>query len=257
MPRSTEIVTVPFGYPASSIFVDESGSKATADQFFVAAAVKVRGTGALAREIKDIRDRHGFTKELKFSGITRASSTVYFDIIDALEASDAHLAACVVQGDVFNPFTDDRPPWRVHAEVISQLLVGCINRRELAVALIDGISTPRGCSLEDEVRERVNRRLKSTALVQAVCLDSRTNDLLQVADMVASAVMNRRQALAGRGGTPGSYKERVAKRLALAFDNPSFGDGRNDRLSILTYRGRARGRPRARLSVVTKPRSTG
>ena len=98
-------------------------------QFFVVAAVKVRQPGRLARAIREVRDRTSYGSELKFSSITRGSLTVYYELIAALEASDANLAACVVKGDVYNPFRQRRAVWKVHAEVTSQLLVGCINRR--------------------------------------------------------------------------------------------------------------------------------
>jgi hypothetical protein len=144
MARSNGMASVPLRYPTAAIFVDESGSKSTAGQFFVVAAVKVRHPGRLARAIREVRDRTGYGSELKFSGITRGSLTVYYELIAALEASDANLAACVVQGDVYNPFRQGREVWRVHAEVTSQLLVGCINRRELVGVHLDGISTPPG-----------------------------------------------------------------------------------------------------------------
>ncbi|MDQ3274724.1 MAG: hypothetical protein M3Q39_06760 [Actinomycetota bacterium] len=153
MARSDDVVTVPLRYPTASIFIDESGSKATAGgQFFVVAAVKVRRPGLLARAILDVRDKAGHYNEMKFSGITRDSLPVFHRVIDALQESDATLAACVVQGSVFNPFRRGKEAWQVHADVTAQLLVGCINRRELVGVHLDGISTPVGCSLEEEVR---------------------------------------------------------------------------------------------------------
>lgn len=244
MARSNDTVSVPLRYPTAAIFVDESGSKSTAGgQFFVVAAVKARHPGRLARAIREVRDRTGYDSELKFSGITRGSLTVYYELITVLEASDASLAACVVQGDVYNPFRQRREVWKVHAEVTSQLLVGCINRRELVGVHLDGISTPLGCSLEDEVRRMTNRRLRATAVVSSVCLDSRTNDLLQVADLVAGAIFHeRRRAVTGETKLR-SNKGKVALRLATAFDRPGLVDGRDARVNIATYRGKGATRP--------------
>jgi hypothetical protein len=236
------------------IFIDESGSKATASQFFVVAAVKVREPGKLSQAVRSVRDATGYTSELKFSGITRGTLPVYYRLIDELAASDAHLAACVVRGDVHNPFKGQRQVWQVHAEIISQLLVGCINRRELVGVLMDGITTPRGCSLEDAVRKITNRRLGETAVVSAACLDSRTNDILQVADLVAGAVLHERR-LSVSSGPPKtiSNKAKVAMRLAAAFGRPGLADGKDVRVNIQTYRGRARIRTGA-APVVQLPR---
>ena len=244
---SDEVVSVPPRYPTSSIFIDESGSKATASQFFVVAAVKVREPGRLAQAVRDVRDRSQYYRELKFSEITRGTLPVYYDLIDQLEASDAHLAACVVRGDVHNPFTRTKPVWQVHAEITAQLLVGCINRRELVGVLMDGISTPRGTSLEDTVRRMANSRLGATSVVSAVCLDSQTNDVLQVADLVAGAILHERRRTAGAPAKTTSNKGKVALRLAAAFARPGLADGRDERVNIQTYRGRTARRTSARV----------
>lgn len=244
MARSTDTVSVPLRYPTAAIFIDESGSKSTAGgQFFVVAAVKTRHPGLLARAIREVRDRTGYDSELKFSSITRGSLVVYYELIAALEASDASLAACVVQGDVYNPFRQCREVWKVHAEVTSQLLVGCINRKELVGVHLDGISTPVGCSLEDEVRRMTNRRLRATVVVSSICLDSKSNDLLQVADLVAGAIFHERRRAATGETAPRSNKGKVALRLATAFDRPGLLDGRDARVNIATYRGRGLARP--------------
>ena len=240
MSRSDEAVTVPLRYPTASIFVDESGSKSTAGgQFFVVAAVKVRQPGLLARAILDVRNKTGHYNELKFSGITRDSLPVFHQIIDALHESDATLAACVVQGSVFNPFRGGKAVWQVHAEVTAQLLVGCINKRELVGVHLDGISTPLGCSLEEQVRRQTNQRLRATAIVSAVCLDSKTNDLLQVADLVAGAIFHERRRAFSDSDQPRSVKGKAALRLATVFERPGLTDGRDDRVNIATYRGRS------------------
>ncbi|MFP5019402.1 DUF3800 domain-containing protein [Pseudonocardia phyllosphaerae] len=233
---------VPNGYPTASIFIDESGSRASGNNFFVLAAVKVRRPGALARELLDIRQKCGFGGEFKFAEITRSSLPFYGEIVRALHESDATIAACVVSGTVCDPFRGRDDQWRVHAEITSQLLVGCINRRELVGVHLDGLSTPVGESLEDTVRTLTNTRLHSTSVVSAVALDSRTNDILQVADMVAGAIRHERM-LATAPRPTRSNKGRAAQMLAVAFDRPGLSDGRDSRLNIDTYRGRTRGRP--------------
>lgn len=246
-------VAVPLGYPTSLIFLDESGSKATASRCFVIGAVKLREPGAFARELRDVRDTHGFEGEFKFSEITRGTLPVYMDVVDRLHQSDAHLAACVVNGEVYNPFKG-QAAWLAHAEVISQLLVGCINRRELVTVLMDGISTPRGRSLEDLVRSNVNRRLRSTVIVSAACLDSRTSDSLQVADLFAGAVLSARRPSTGPPRNPYSDKAKVAARIAALFGCPGFLDGRGERVNVATYRGGKRAHPPLRI-VARTPRA--
>ncbi|MBO0805075.1 MAG: DUF3800 domain-containing protein [Nocardiopsaceae bacterium] len=243
-----EIVRVPLKYPTALIFVDESAVRASAGRFFVVGAVKLRHPGKLMRSIRDIRDRHSAQDEFKFSKITRGSFSIYCELIDALEWSDAHIAATVVDRTRgADPFKEGSPSWIAQARVTSRLLVGIINRRELACALIDEISTPRGFAFDDTVREMVNRRMNSTVLVAAACMDSGCNNGLQLADLVAGAVAHQR-GQENMAASPTSHKGKIAARLAAAFRVGSFGnDVRNTRVNVATFRSRAPedgGRPR-------------
>ena len=235
--KALEVVEIPLGYPTSVLYIDESGSKASASGFFVVAAVKVRAHGRLMRAVQDVRDRRGFSKgEFKFSQITHGALPAYYDLVDTVENSDVHVAACVVDAKIYDPFAGTRPAWRVHAEVVSQLLCGCINRRELVGVLLDGISTPRGTSLEDLVKATVNKRLKGMSVSTAACLDSKSSDGLQIADLVAGAIAFERRQLASMTGKTETPKGKVAGRLKAALGASTFEDVRSNRVNIATFR---------------------
>jgi hypothetical protein len=180
--------------------------------------------------------------------------TAYYALIDQIEKSDLHAAACVVDRTVHNPFTGNRPVWKVQvqAEVTAQLLVGCIGRRELVSVFLDGISTPEGVALDDMIRARVNDRFGATAVVAAAALNSKTSDMLQVADLVAGAIAFERRRIDGESGNPNSNKGKVAARLRVALGVATFDDGRAARVNIATYRG-SRPSQKASLRVVQKP----
>lgn len=172
---SADVARVPPGYPTALIYVDESMVKASGGRFFVVGAVKVRKSGQLMRAIRDVRDRHGFHDEFKFSRISRGKFSVFCELIDVLEQSDAHIAASVVDrthGE--DPFSTEAPDCVVHARIMSKLFTGIINRRELVSALIDEVSTPRDCAFDDTVREMVNKRLGATSLVTAASIPGAT-----------------------------------------------------------------------------------
>jgi hypothetical protein len=188
------------------------------------------------REVQHIRDTHGFDGEFKFHQITEGTRPIYNELIDAIEQSDLHLAACIVDASIFDPFGAGEPTWRVHATILGQLLVGCINRVELVSVLMDTISTPRRVALDDVVRGEVNQRLRSTAIVTAACLDSRTCDGLQIADLIAGAVALEHRRGAGLVGNYRSAKSKVADRLKLAL-GADFGNGRSGRVNVRTYSG--------------------
>ncbi|WP_142272573.1 DUF3800 domain-containing protein [Mycobacterium heidelbergense] len=232
-----DAVLVPRGYPCATFFVDESSARASSGSFFVVGAVKLRKPGALLRSIEHIRDTRAYDGEFKFSRISRGKLTAYYEVIDALANSDAHITACVVDlsSKTCNPFDGKHPEWQVHAKVVAKMLVGSINSRELASAVLDRRTTPVGIAFDDAVRGMVNQRLRSTGLVSAVCADSRCTDGLQLADLVAGAVAHQRRS----DSSANSHKGRVAARLAAAFGVASFAtDQRTKRVNVLTHGSR-------------------
>jgi hypothetical protein len=246
-------VAVPSQYPTATIWMDESGSRASSGGFFV--MVKVRNPGKLSRAIKTVRDRNAFgTREFKFAEVTRGTISAYYDLIDTALASEAHFAACVVNRSMADPFVG-REPWQVHLEVASQLLCGCINRRELVAVCLDGITTPADVALDDAIRQKVNGRFKNTSVISAMCLDSKTHDGIQLADLFAGAVAyDRRQRSGGHGRhrATSSYKAKLSARLASGLGVTTFGDYRDRRLNIQTF---GQGHPRSASQGVVPIRS--
>ncbi|HET8930053.1 MAG TPA: DUF3800 domain-containing protein [Acidimicrobiales bacterium] len=215
--------------PTSTFYLDDSGVLAAGSRLLVIAGIKIRRHGKLMREIRHIRDKADFRREFKFSEINKGSLSAYYAMIEALADSDAHLIACVAK----RPHNSG---WRFYGSLTSQVVRGNVNRGELVGVLMDTISTPQHVALEDVVRGRVNRELKSTSVVTAVCLDSRCSDGLQVADLIAGAIGFDRRRTAGESGKVTSAKGRVVERLKSAFDVPDLGDRRTGRVNIHTWK---------------------
>jgi len=231
-----EAVHVPLKYPTALIFVDESAVKVSAGRFFVVGAVKVRKSGQLLRSVQDIRDRHNYREEFKFSKITRARMPVFSELVDVLEQSDAHVAACIVDRTTSDPFAGSDPQWVIHARVAAKLLVGIINKRELAAVLLDQVSTPKGRAFDDTVRDMVNRRMRATSVIAASCVDSACNDGVQLADLVAGAIAHQ-CGQAASTAKPTSHKGKIAARLAAAYGVPTLCDVRTERVNVVTLGG--------------------
>lgn len=233
----SDIIKVPASYPTATVYIDESGSRASGSRFFVMGGVKTRSPGRLGRRLKEVRDRTGFSKEFKFSEITSSSLVPYYEAIKVLEDSDVHIIASVVNRDQHDPFRG-ASDHEVHVEVASRLLIGAINKRELIGAVLDLISTPPDVAIDELVRKQVNRHFRNASVVTAICADSRSMDTLQMADLVASAIAHERRRAFGESGKtnahPSSPKAKVAARLLTAFGLASSEDQRTDRANIAT-----------------------
>lgn len=244
-PLGSGELRVPLGHSTATMFIDESGSKGSGSAFFVLGLVKLRRPGELARTVIAIRDRHRFRQEFKFGNVTAGALPAYFDLADAIAASDALIGAYIYDKQRYDPFPGEAL-WRVQAGAASRLVHGNLNRGELVSVMLDLVSSPEGVAVDERVRQSVNGRVRRTAVVSALCLDSRTSDCLQAADLVASAIAFERHAWAGRSKHPPGArtpKARLAQRLRVAFGLPDFGDVRTSRVNIHTERARS---PRAR-----------
>lgn len=159
-----------------------------------------------------------------------------------LAESDAKLVGTVVDHSVYDPFKGV-PPWEAHAAVAARLVVGNLNRNEIATVLVDGISTPPGVSFGSHLKRGVNGAIRQTVVTNAISLDSKCNDLLQAADLVAGAIANLR---VGRSAPDGA-KAKIARRLAHTFDLDHLDDQRSRRANIATLKPK---RERGHLRIV-------
>lgn len=234
MKKPSEEIRVPPSYPASLIYLDESGT-VTNDRFYVVGAVKVRDHGAFAGAVRAVRESHKFHEEFRFNRVNRARLPMYAELLETLAGQNLHFAACVVDREVFDPFVRWPQRWEAHANVAAQLLRGCINRREITSVLMDVVTAPKGVSVEEHIRRDVNRRVRNMAIVTAACIDSKTSDGLQVADLFAGAVAFERRRGAGLSGTANSHKARLAEKFREMLNVTSL-DGRTPRLNVAVFR---------------------
>jgi hypothetical protein len=225
-----EIVSVPLHYPTSMVYVDESGTAGNG-AVFVVGALKVRKHGALARAIRDVRDRTGFDSEFRFNRINRTTAHHFTELLSVVDVGDIFLAATVVDRRFGEPFAGKRQRWDRQAEIVSTLLRGSINKRELVSVAMDEISTPPDVAFEDEVATRVNRRFQNKAIITAAMLDSKTCDGLQLVDVMTSAIAADYRRRIGEQKTVSTHKETVINGVKRALDVVEL-DGRGPRHNI-------------------------
>lgn len=212
----------------------------TLQDCFVMACIKTRHPDDLQRAIHRVRERHHFRDEFKFGRIKATNYEVFSDLVDTLERSDAHIAATVIDVRIYDPFRG-RKPWQAHADIISRLVIGNLNRGEIAVVHADTIGTPEGISIGATVKRKINDHFRVISCVHAVTLDSKANQLLQAADLAAGAIFHERLART----TKSPEKNKIAGRLAVAFGDGGLTDQHSKRLRIAT------------LCPPTRPRSRG
>lgn len=218
----------------ASFWIDESGSRGSAGSKYVLAGIKTRHPDELQRKIATVRDRYDSRteSEFKFARVRDHKVPLFCEAIDVLGDSDARLIVTICD---LNWKGSKSNAWLRLAGVSSLLVRAGLNRNETAAVFIDGITTPPDVALGAQVKRQVNSALRTQAVTVAVSLDSKSNDLLQLADLVAGSVRHMRYE-PRTDSRAGSAKRRVARRLLEAFDLDDFSDQKSKRVSILTLR---------------------
>lgn len=215
----------------ASFWIDESGSRASAGKGFVLAGIKTRHPDALQRALHEVRERFGHCKdEFKFTSIREANLHRYRAWIDVLRASDARVIATVVDRSA-NPFPGTEE-WATHAMLAARLIQAGLNKNEVACAFLDLVTTPPAVSIGPLVKRHVNGALRGQFLTTAVSLNSKTNDVLQLADLIAGAIRYERFEV-GRARDD-SPKLLAAREVALALGVVDLADQRGRRVTIAT-----------------------
>ncbi|QFG13472.1 hypothetical protein PP501_gp40 [Gordonia phage Powerball] len=219
----------------ATFFIDESGAKASSGTFFVVAGIKTKQPGRLQRSVEALRDATDYRDEFKFARINRDRKQVFRRLVETVAASDARIIATVVdRSSAGSPFRSDDEEWQVHARIVAQLINGNLSRGEYVAALLDNRSTKPNVSFGDTVRGMANHYLSDNAVVSAVTVDSRANDLLQVADLIAGSIGYQRKNPRGKAL---SHKGHVAYDLAQAFGVRDFSDDtRHGRVNVMTLK---------------------
>lgn len=229
--HSEKCFILPRHVDVSSIFIDESGSRNSRGGFFVVGFVKVRDPAILSRKVRSVRQRHSFNQEIHFSRINKRSLDYYFDLVETLAAENVRVGGSVYDCQV--SFNEDRPTWLQQAEMATRLVVGNVNRGELVNVFLDLVQTPEGNAVAQLVKEKANKGLRARAVLEAYDLDSRSTDMLQLADIVAGSINFERKKK--KPETTGTPKARVAARLRRALELESFDDIQEGKVNILTF----------------------
>lgn len=227
-----KLFSLPSNVDVSSIYIDESGARNSRGGFFVVGFIKVREPYALARTIRHLRQKHQFFGEIHFAQIAKKQLSFYFDLVEELASSNVRVGGSVY--DSLHSFDDDLETWEQQALMAARLIRGNVNRGELVNVFLDLVQTPQGKSAAKTVKEKVNQKMGCRSVVEAYDIDSKSTDLVQLADVVASSINYERR----HGSDMTTPKAKVAARLRRALELDSFEDYQAGKVNILTVEGK-------------------
>lgn len=172
-------------------FFDESGSLGNPkDPFFTVGFIKCSQPYYLQSRIIYERQKRNFHDEMKFNKLSNNNFDFAKFVLDSF-FSTGSLSFCSYsldkQGDFFNrEFEGD--PWKAYENISIRVLKSAIIPNEIIIVLADYMTVPNDVKFEINVKRKINDEFNRLAVAGVCRFDSKSNDLLQLADLIVGAI---------------------------------------------------------------------
>ena len=239
----------------SFCFLDETGLlNSPRDKYFAIGIVKCGNPENLYNRIRRIRSKYNYNEELKWARLDRRirlqMAREFFKIF---MSEDCEFNSIILDKDEldFEKYYDNNmyKVYRNFTVTLLKLIIGK-NPEEVIVILADDYFAPEGTDLEDTIKKFTNSHYKRFVIAGVCQIDSKSNDVLQMADLILGAIA---YDLKKHNGLIQSSRRSRFKRQFLNFvyqklsvDESFFKNGRN-----FIYDGR-----KIRASIYDPKRST-
>ena len=172
-------------------FLDESGSlNNPKDSFFTIGFIKCSQPYYLQSKILYERQKRNFFDEMHFNKLSRNNIDFVKFALDSLFNTRSlwfYSYSLDKQGEYFSrEFAGD--PWKAYEDISIRVLESAIPENEILIVLADYITTPGNIRFEVNVKREINEKLKRLAIAGVCRFNSKSNDLLQIADLIVGAI---------------------------------------------------------------------
>jgi len=172
-------------------FLDESGTLDVKSQpYFTVGMIKCSQPYYLQQKIRYIRESNNFWWEFKFQHLSKPKIRTTLSVLDTLfNTRSIHFSSYTIdkRSEYFkNEFHND--PFIAYEQITKHLLEGNLRKNEVLIVLADNVVAPKRNRFEVNVKNHINNKFKRLAIAGVCRLDSRTNDLLQLTDLLIGSI---------------------------------------------------------------------
>lgn len=172
-------------------FLDESGSLGNPNEpFFTIGFIRCSQPYYLQSKILYERQKRNFHDELKFNKLSKNNIDFAKFVVDSffsVPSLSFYSYSLDKHGNYFNgEFGGD--PWKAYEDISIRVLEQAISPNEVLFVIADHITTPKNVKFEIRVKWRINEKLKRLGIAGVCRFDSKSNDLLQVTDLLIGAI---------------------------------------------------------------------
>ncbi len=172
-------------------FLDETGDMSSdKDPYFTLGLLKMSQPYYLQSKILYERDKRHFYDELKFNKLSKNNIEFAKFALDAFfDTKSINFYSYTTRKDseyFKNNFKGDS--WIAYERITLKLLDTALSNKEILILLADHVTTPKRIRFEVNTKKNFNFSKKRLALAGVCRFDSRSNDLLQIIDLLIGAI---------------------------------------------------------------------
>lgn len=214
-------------------FLDETGSLSNVnDPFFTVGILKLTQPYYLSSKIHYEREKRNFHDEMKFNKLSKNNlDFAKFAVGSLLDVRSTFFCSYSVDkdGDYFKrTFSGD--PWKAYEELTLRLLNDAtLAPKEILILIADYVPSPPDVRFEVNVKKRINDKQQRLALAGVCRFDSRSNDLLQLVDLIIGSVSYDLKLESGIIKNGSKYKKRLSLFLKENLGVNNFMNGFRNR----------------------------
>lgn len=210
------------------------------DRFFALGIIKTEKPETLYNPLQYLRDKNQFYDEIKWKNISAKNYPMLEKALQIFaDEQKARFAAVILdkkQLDFQAYFANDF--WRVCESFTVLLLRGNVAKNENLVVLADYYPSPKENLFEQNVKIRVNQFLKRPAILAVCRLNSKTCDVLQLADLLLGAVVYDFKIKHRLIAHPSKTNQKFLKEIKMKSGVKNFCERvKNRKLNILPFTG--------------------
>lgn len=172
-------------------FLDETGTLSDQkDQYFTVGILKMSQPYYLQSRLYFERSKIRFYDEVKFNKLSKNNSAFAKIAIDSLfdtKSISFYSYSISTKSDYYLK-TFNENPWLAYEQITLKLLDAALAHHELMILIADYVTTPKEIRFEVDVKKNFNNSKKRLALAGVCRFDSKSNDLLQITDLLIGAI---------------------------------------------------------------------
>ncbi|HAS84697.1 MAG TPA: hypothetical protein DCS23_01295 [Candidatus Yonathbacteria bacterium] len=208
-------------------FLDETGSlSGLTDQYFTVGILKMSQPYYLQSRLYFERSKISFYDEVKFNKLSKNNLAFAKTAIDALfdtKSINFYSYSISTKSDYYLKNFDENP-WLAYEQITLKLLDASLSKHEIIILIADYVTTPKEIRFEVDTKKHFNSTNKRLALAGVCRFDSKSNDLLQLTDLLIGAITY--DIKYKKGLVPGSkYKLELVEYLKNKLGADTFEDG--------------------------------